>query len=559
MNKRGKQQSKWGRSNGRPNRKDQARKGRGQTSAGEDSRPDRRDDKMYTGASNPFEWYNRYANLTAAVAQVSYPYRPGMTIPFMHLKSPDSSINHVYNYSIPGVITIDWVPTAGTSEYPTSPASLVGKDLFSRVREKFSGSIEIDPPDFFIYVMALDAPFSYIAFLKRLYRTLVAYTPENFITPDGLLLAYGVHPNAAVEIKRDRKQLLGNINELIGMSRRLHIPKNFDILNRHYWMNDHVFADAPGDNVQNYVFVQKAWYKFNPNMQTPVSDLKAGGLELVPLEIPMTGAVDYLFDYGKALFDALFAEDDTFITSGYLAKAFEGQPEFYIDELSDSEPLTFEYDEVVLSQIENASALPCYGTLSNVTLNITQNPLTNAIISVPKYTSEPVFDSVEPIFSQEPEFQPTLSCRSTNPTIIENIEMTRLKQGWRNLMYDKSTKVLKCDLECGTELVMGYTYIARSVRGDSVETLALSGQIVPTGGTDAGVGPASLLVTALAQFDWHPILYSLTQYSGQFVTSVKYQTPMLVGDIHNLTVIDNEHLENMHRICLYSEFDSFGS
>lgn len=509
--------------------------------------------KPYHGFSNPFSWYDHNPLLTQAVGAIPYAYRPGMQFPLVDVSSVSGNID--MPYTIPGVLAIRWVPSVGTSNQPTDPISLVGKDMFAKVREKFSGSIDADAPDFAIYMMAMDAPFSYIAFLKRLYRTLVAYTPNNFVTPDGLLTAMGFSKTQIVELKADRTKLWQITNELIGMTRRLHVPAKFDVLNRHYWLNDNYFVDDAQENAQIYMFVQQAWFKYNEQVQTPIENVKAGGLELTPLVIPETGVVEYLFSFGKALIDALTESDDTYIISGYLARAYEGTPDFVVDQLQQVEPIDMIYDRVVLGQIENCWALPVSVPASGISNTISQNPQTNAVIANPAFTANVGDTALRALLQRQPNFRGFISSRELSPTVENTIENSRLKTAWTAAIT--SAGILTGTIECATEIPIGYQLVIWSPADQAFRSDLVTGQLVAldtsTGGKPSEVY-MSYILGYLTQFDWRPIWLQSVKYGTATATRTLF-TPL--GDVHNLAPLPVDMLSNMHRISMYSLFDSF--
>lgn len=106
-------------------------------------------EKHNTFGGNAIEWYSRYPQLLLGAGQIPYPYRPGMTLPLGKFYNNNTDV--VNNTTIPGLLRIDWIPSVGQSDSPTSPISIVGKEVYAKVREKFSGSLDADAPDFVIY------------------------------------------------------------------------------------------------------------------------------------------------------------------------------------------------------------------------------------------------------------------------------------------------------------------------------------------------------------------------------------------------------------------------
>lgn len=452
--------------------------------------------------------------------------------------------------TIPGVCTLEWAPTVGNSFLPTDPASVVGKEIFAKVREKFSGSIDADAPDFVIYVMALDSIFAYIAYLKRLYRTVASYTPQNHYLPDALIRAEGYDENGVLNLHKDKMRLWNITNELIYMTRRFNIPAVFDIINRHYWLSDNVYTDAPTANAQFYKFVPKYFYKYT---LMDVEGGKAGGLTCIPFWLGSADTVGDLYNFGRTLIDALAASDDAYIISGYLMRAYEGTPAFAVDELRLDEPLTPIYEPEVLMQIENAQPIPYLKETVNLTLhnNVYQNPADNSINCQPSF-EVPVTSSDMATISQIGPTDPYLSIRSDAPTVADVTLATRLKMGIKAMTVDTTGNVVSGTLICGSEIhtKIKLTYFYSSNGVISLRRTNVPGVIISTG------DPMDVMDEhVLYSFDWNPIL---PMYSSAGTGTAAVFSASLTGDVHNFTVMESSQLEQLNRVCLYSEFNAYG-
>lgn len=485
--------------------------------------------------------------LLAAAANVPFPYRPGMYVPWATTKS---EITGDKVDAIPGICVLEWMPTVGYSATATDPASVVGKEIFAKVREKFSGSIDVDAPDFVIYIMALSSAFSYTAWLKRIYRTLTAYTGQNHYIPDALIHAMGFSDAQVLDLKEHRMQLYQIINELVLMTRKFNLPAVFDIINRHYWLNDNVYMDADTMNSQFYVFNCAGWYQYDM-LDTP-QGVKAGGLSIQSLDVPNSGVVEYLFQFGRGLINALASSDDAYIISGYLMRAYEGTPVFTVDELPINDALIPHYDPEVLSQIENALPLRVQSRLQGIEIqnNVTQDPNTNSILCNPKVVGTNV---LLPLYLDETlqwNCEQYLSIRSDAPTVADVALATRLKMGNANEVVDKTAKTYTCDIICASEILTSIQIFSNrfDVSTGSMSSYRLLFQgINECGGINFNGALVVQAMCTMQSFDWHPILPYVTP-NGIYVA----------GDVHNFTVLTNEQLRQINRVCLYSVFNSYG-
>lgn len=497
--------------------------------------------------TNDSSWYTANAKLVEASARVPFPYRPGLSTPTFFTNS-DSSLEVTKvnaTAKIPGVFTIDWAPAVGISHDSTSPVSLAARDIFSKVRSAFSGSIQADAPDFIIHMMAMDSVYAYISHLKRIYKALVTFNADNQITPEVLLRAMGWPSSDIQKLMSKKVQLFGIINELISMTNKFYTPNIMPVLQRHVWMSERVYCDAPSVNSQMYLFNLTHVYKFG------VDSDGAGELNLV--DIPNSGDVLRLFNFGRELIEAISDWDDGYIINGYLTKAYDSQSRFQISDLKMDDRLEMVYNEVVLSQIENATCAPvAVGTIQG---KVSQNVTTNAVLSdyhgtVPGSARDA---GNEWVYNR-------INSHREQPSAIDTIEATRLMTKWT-----KSNDTVAVS-ECGTEIVtnfriMQYTPSSKAWNPINVNNMVLvattATQNTATVSTIALSNFVDALVTFSA-FDWHPIMLTGSQARatvGNKETSVDYIG--MLGDIHNITFISDEDMENINRCCLYSEFGSF--
>lgn len=138
---------------------------------------------------------------------------------------------------------------------------------------------------------------------------------------------------------------------------------------------------------------------------------------------PSTGtfSVVALFELGKSLIDALAHSEDAYTISGYLARAYEGVPNFSVDILQQDEVFTPVYSEEVLTQIENSFTIYSFGarltdsTSTNPGLmssnSVTQDVPNNAILCNPQFAVAATSDTLT-----SGGVNSIMSLRQDNPT-----------------------------------------------------------------------------------------------------------------------------------------------
>lgn len=540
-------------------------KGRKPDSKRECSRPEERDDRVEERKDdrltslNDLSWYAHNPLLLQAAASLPFPYRPGMLLSLGSGILPNGASTATpteMKAGLPGVAALPWVPSIGLSQNVTDPASIAAKEIFAKVREKFSGSIEADPPDFIIYLLALDSAFSAIGALKRIYRILSVYSPDNYLVPDTLLYALGINEGVIPTWKENRMQLFQYINELVGMTQKFACPDVMDLLRRHYWMNDNVYLDAPTPNAQMYVFREEAFYKYTL-LADPQGQL-AGGLSGVTINYasPLTA-----YQSVRDMINALASSDDAYIISGYLMRAYEGAPVFRVDNIMLDERFSPVYVEEVLQQIEN-SAGPGYG-LDCAIQPITQDPKTNTLLHTPK-TSLSIDLSANEIsaahYAMDKKFNiaPWISVRSLTPTVGEVTIATRLKCAVTGFFTEDAGgetgygATIICGTEAPGEWEVYFPVVAGGNRRITREDLPSIGFEDPDKLTKMSKGSLVKLQDFgnMSQFDWMPMSLVVT-------LSATTMRPTFLGDTHNLTSVTTEQLQNLHRVCIYSEFNAF--
>lgn len=524
----------------------------------DDDREGRQSTEEYTpngntknlGSLNDISWYRRYPNLLAAASMIPYPWRPGMIMPMGNVGASQLAQSE----RIPGVAAISWIPSFGQSVQQTDPASIACKELYAKVRSAYSGRLYADAPDFLIYLGALDSIFSYIGSVKRLYRILAAYTPNNYQFPFQLAAMYGLNFEQFTNLQVNRMQMYEVINELILMTRKFVCPAVMDLFNRHYWLNDNIYADAPSENSQQYAFVQEAFYVFTL-LNTPDKVL-AGGLKMVRPNATIESStftnayssVENIMTFGRYLIDSLASWEDAYTISGYLMRAYEGTAPFSVDALQYDEKLELAYVPEVLSQIENATFVPGWNSIdiTNGNFDVSQDPKTNLVISTPQVK---VTDTLW-VDNNLNDLTMQINMHTPAPTAEQTVIATRLKI---HLTPTGTEGVYTVD--CGTEIPTGIT-----LYGCDPDTT--TGAVTRTGRVELPWNTVStpsvttlnnlLFIMLMRKFDWAPRTTILFLGTGGVISNI-----LTSWEIENVTTIQPVDLLNLHRICIYSELNAF--
>lgn len=508
---------------------------------------------------NDISWYKRYPELLEASARIAFPYRPGMSLHMGTVKFPESNGPVNTSYDVPGVATLKWIPSFGRSTKATDPTSIAAREIYSKVRSKYSGSLDADAPDFIMYLGALDSIYSYIGALKRIYRILDIYTPQNYILPDGLLRMMGLTTGTINHLRTDKANFNLMINQLIRMTKKFAMPASMDMFVRHYWMNDNVYTDRADVNSQFYVFSQAGFYKY-ASVNTPAGVPAAGlTLQVAPWggldEFNSTDPVDALYNFGAQLINALSAWDDCYTISGYLMRAYEGVTQFTVDELPLHEQFSPVFVPEVLSQIENSVGVLASNAQTPTNIrgtDVSQDPATNAVLYTPSVKKTAAsFEGADFVDTAN-----WINLHENNPSSDAIVIATRLHP----VRISDGTDGFH--ILAGTEIPLGWSVLIRVFDNNMHKTYVrgLPQHFAITGTADMGwnfdkdTARALAAVAAMSAFDYHPLVNLVLGFD---VDTNPGAVSYMQGDVSNITTVPDDVLTNIHRVCTYSELNAF--
>lgn len=495
---------------------------------------------------NDITWYSRYRELLESSGRLAFPYKPGMAVPLGRVRNRSGSSVLVNNakLTIPGIMEIDYDYTIGISKDVASPASMAAKGLWGRVRREFSGTMGFDAPDLFMFVLAVDQLHAYISYLKRIYRAIGVYDPNNRLIPETLFSAVlgghgdldrpdiNFYPDYDTFVK-EKVRFWNLINTLIAMSNTFLIPDAMDILHRHRWMNERVYTDAANLQSQMYVFAPQHFWFLNDVGETGTHLISQPAPFKSDLVVEGANPVDILYQYGVMMYSAIANWEEAYDINGRLQRVFEGAALFNSIPVMQDEALDFVPSMEVLSQIHNLTIVEGFEHA-----DITQEPLTNAVIFNPT------------VKSLERDRAP-IDLDTLAPSVEEVTIATRLTA----LETDEG------DFVCGTEVVTAaYINIPSDGFVDiDVGWIPYESAIIQYSSGDQSVSMSAvnylrLNSVAKAWFKAPMIGFVLQDMSQAAAIPAYYY---LNADITNLTSVDYTFLEPLHRACISSEFNCF--
>lgn len=496
-----------------------------------------------SNAMNDIAWYNRYPELLRSASKVPFMMRPGMSIGHGRFGSSEAQF-----VPIPGVMRIEYQAAVGTSTNSLSPVSACARGVYDQIRDAYSGNLQTQPADLFMYMMHLCQFRAYIAWLKRIYGVINFYTPFNRYAPVKLFSAmfpdsmqfYVNRRGRFDEWVADKNSLLSCINQLVYMANKYIAPADMAVFSRQRWMNENIYTD------DNSVLAQ--WYVFAPTGFWCVDGVNGeNGTEMKFLpfaaadetEKPYT--VLNAYRYGLRLYKALADWGDALTMNGYIARAFAGRLEPPVDLLPEEYTVRPVYSLEVLMQIHNAKVFDEYSELK-----WTQDPMTHAILVEPTGA----FDLTETLLDlpmDEPDETSIVIASRLAPVIMKH------NDGSAEVNY----------MHCGTEVVKG-VYITNAVTDlddpDYMNMVKVS--FLFNNDLDDGENRNRYLASRLwvlsqySTFNMAPMMHFLySESGGAAIDTHRFFTNY--GHSYNFTAVDKQVLANMHLVCQQSEFNIY--
>lgn len=492
--------------------------------------------------SNPYSFYSKYSQYLDDASNL--PTAAPLGVRFETLfKGPGTlPVSDENDFVVSGIMTLRFIPVPGVSADMSSAMNRSSIQAWTYMRSIMKASADYDHQDITIYTLAIDSAVAFHSLLKRVVGMLPDSTPLNRYYCKPIIEASGI----------DYQDLLGHIsdfrayvNQFAYDLAKFSIPNGIELINRHQWMSEGIYTDSPTTRAQTYMFVPYLFWKFDNTLP------KGGGLTAMPWAGLHT--FEEVRTFGNTLINAISNDEDFAFISGDMHALYAGN-EMVLPYVNESYQILPKFDEVVLSQIENATIVGGVATgfaNDQPYLAITQNPNVNeGAILFDAYTQTvlPYYGDVAMNFHKD---------RPSNQDIVEASRLIAV-----NTLDDPvthaGTQWTKL-LACGTELVVSADVYKYSPAQDK-SVLALevnqrkrqfSQQLVQENLDDQ----ISIISTMcqFAQFDWAPRIELFQKYTGSEGEPVH-----IIGttwDIDVITDIEPNHMKNLHDACLWSEFD----
>ena len=438
---------------------------------------------------------------------------------------------HNTNYTVPGIMRLDFVPSIGLSNNNTSPINMAAQSVYSYVNYANSRNTSYDRTDMMMFLLAMDSAYSYLSFLKRIYGIARLYSATNRYLPYGLLESMNVN---ADDILSQLSDLRASINTFTAKLGSFFVPATFTYLQRHAWMNYNVFSDSDKPfKSQLYYYYQQAYYRYSETASTT-------GTSLIYTPLPIeTDGMSYadLIAFGNDLLDPLLNSQDIGIMGSDMLKAFGEAGLVKMNTIGEDFTIDIAYSPEVLTQIQNTIAVGDISVTQHLA-DITQTDsgvivqTLKAQDSIGKLSNAAVI-GVDNYFINMPMVNPT----------PDNVMVAT-----RNMSWVSTDKLI----HSGSDVVTNLHVFNDPINASHKVTFCTSSIVVDTVAYDAFDRYAKIL-GAVTPFNMHPrLLMGAKIGSGSDLSLVPSQ---IICDFENYTPLPVIDLQKMHEVALLSMFN----
>lgn len=496
------------------------------------------------GKNNDIAWYSQNPVLLKIAGTMNFLYRAGRNIIKELVPSSwQSDSGYEMLPSVPGIISLNWIPTPGVSTDAHSPIMVAANKFFTALRLKNFSTSVYDPADVMFYFMACDSIFAFYAYLTLVYNHAMKFEFENQYYPRAILEALNVDYE---DIILHLDDLLFYINLSAEKLSKLRVPKDVYFIARHMHMSAQVYKDTENIKSQLYVFVPQYLNKYDAT----VPELKPIAIGAEPNKMTFSD-LKSKFD---SMLNAILPDEDMMVIAADVQKYLD-RDYWTVNQLdwnSRQEPV---YNKEMLWQIHNADFLP-YTSVDG--LNITQIVDSN-LNTIIKF--DPVFTTNE----AGVELNRIIDSNSDAPTPEEVVEATRLKFAVTNFTQT-GVRQFTCKLfTCGSEILTNAKVFYYDKDNNLTSIPVLQFISVNSGTIESGTAWVFPQISESIRMSYdflNMFVLKAFQYSPiQYLCLVNAANPAIKafvginGEVDNYAIIENVQLKALNDQCLFSQFD----
>lgn len=258
-------------------------------------------------------------------------------------------------HQVPGVLTIDFLPTVGYADSPTSPLNVASTKNYAFIRHENSGSTNYDATNLMMYNMAVLSLIPACLHIRRALLSIGLYSEVNRYAPDTIIKAMGFSPYS---IRSDLANLIGRYNLMTARFNKFAIPAGFKHVLRWKFLCDNIFTDRNMAKAQLYIFRPMTYMTYEETgTDSGLPELKTQKFLNTGSLTPTMKIVDAIDKIEKAL-DKLYMSDAIGTMSGDVLKAYGLENLYKLDPITATDTVKPVYSETALWQIHNCTTVP---------------------------------------------------------------------------------------------------------------------------------------------------------------------------------------------------------
>nr|AVX53672.1 putative capsid [Marmot picobirnavirus] len=312
------------------------------------------------GGFDPAEWMISSENIAQGVASLSFNTAVGNRLDY-----GSDQVDSADFASVPGLMTLVYLPTPGISRDRTSPVNLAARSVYSYIRHANSGHSNYDSPDLMMYLLAMDSLYSYLNWAKRIYGYLSLYTQYNRYVPRALVESNGVDFDSLIS---DPAKFRTSLNLLLQSAGALVVPNTMGFMKKHLWMTSNCYLDDMSVKAQMYQFVPEGYWIYDEKNG-------AGQMRFMATwnKSPRMTLED-IISVGRSILDPLVGSEDINIMSGDILKAYGDAGVIRLTLVPEDFIVLPAYNAAALNIIQNATLID--GVIDHTKYLITQDATT---------------------------------------------------------------------------------------------------------------------------------------------------------------------------------------
>lgn len=469
------------------------------------------------------------------------------------------------SHSVPGIMTIDFVPIAGYSDKATSALNVASLKNYAFIRHENSGSTNYDAANMMQYNMAVLGLIPAFRHVRRALTSIGLYSENNRYSPDAIIRAMGFDP---AYLRNNISNLIGRYNLLTTKFNKFAIPYGFKHILRWEFLTDNIFTDRDTNKAQLYMFKPTS-YTYYQEVGTdsglPEVRLEPINAGFVSDKVTYPANIGSVMDKLEAALDQLYTSNSIGVMSGDVLKAYGMDNLYKLSPITSQDVTTPVYSETALWQIHNCQTVPVvtFGSqTTNKLISITDingslgmcrmQEIINADDATSYIDFSIALTSTQEMTQDSREFSAFAASYlgsaslcdldRNNPAFTDVIEITRAKTlstKWKDggTYLDSSATEIYTGFSLWNDATSVFpSFVFTNFWNRSNNTSAESSQI------DA-------ILSILTAFDWSPAIYAVLNPVDKSI-----QAERLVSELDNSRYINASDLKALNNAVLQHVF-----